>query len=198
MRKQLTAVALLAALGASHASAQQTPTADPSTVIPEKIEPMPRGTPPVQSRESSPPLSGAQAQVVGLPEGCRRAAAMAGNGDMPMHGAPSMQDRQPTAQMTDTQRALVAAMDKMRAGMMQGMAVQDGDVAWICAMIPHHQGAIDMARAGLLTADNAESRQMAEETIRMQQQEIARLTRWVQQHAERESRRPGEPPLAKP
>ncbi len=29
---------------------------------------------------------------------------------------------------------------------------------------------------------------MAEETIRLQQQEIARLTRWVEQNAERESR----------
>ncbi len=55
-------------------------------------------------------------------------------------------------------------------------------------MIPHHQGAIDMARAGLRGADNADSRRMAEETIRMQEEEIHKLTAWVERNAERESR----------
>ncbi len=90
------------------------------------------------------------------------------------------------------------AMTRMQAGMMQGMAAKDADVAWICAMIPHHQGAIEMARAGLLAADNAESRRMAEETIRVQQQEIVRLTRWVEQNAERESRNESGAPPQRP
>lgn len=47
--------------------------------------------------------------------------------------------------------------------MMRGMMAKDADVAWISAMIPHHQGAIDMARAGLEGADNSESKKLAEE-----------------------------------
>ncbi len=115
---------------------------------------------------------------------------------MPMDGGLPPPAPDATRQLNATQRALMQAMTRMQAGMMQGMAAKDADVAWICAMIPHHQGAIEMARAGLLAADNAESRRMAEETIRMQQQEIARLTRWVEQNAERESRdeNGGQPP----
>ena len=41
-------------------------------------------------------------------------------------------------------------------------------------MIPHHQGAIDMARAGLKGADNTESRRLAEETIKSNERNKAR------------------------
>lgn len=80
------------------------------------------------------------------------------------------------------------AMNKMSPAMMQGMMAKDADVAWICAMIPHHQGAIDMARAGLAGADNAESKRFAEETIQAQEKEIAKLVSWVEKNAQRESR----------
>jgi uncharacterized protein (DUF305 family) len=90
--------------------------------------------------------------------------------------------------MSETQRGLMEAMGRMQPAMTEGMMARDADVAWICAMIPHHQGAIDMARAGLRGSDNAESRRMAEETIRMQEEEIRKLTAWVERNAERESR----------
>jgi uncharacterized protein (DUF305 family) len=72
--------------------------------------------------------------------------------------------------------------------MMAGMMNMDADVAWICTMIPHHQGAIDMARAGLKGSDNAESHRLAEETIQHQEKEIAKLTAWVEKNAARESK----------
>ncbi len=174
----------LSAVVAQPTPAGPTPTQDPSTVIPEKIEPAPSG------RDSAPARAGETAAVPtqGLPDGCRRAATLAGQGDMPMDGGLPPPAPEAANRLNGTQRALMQAMTRMHATMMQGMAAKDADVAWICAMIPHHQGAIEMARAGLLGADNAESRRMAEETIRMQQQEIARLTRWVEQNAERESR----------
>ena len=37
--------------------------------------------------------------------------------------------------------------------MMQGMMAEDPDVAFACAMIPHHQGAIQMAEAELRHGD---------------------------------------------
>ena len=91
------------------------------------------------------------------------------------------------ANFNETQRGLRDAMMQMQAAMTQGMMAKDPDTAWICAMIPHHQGAIAMAEAGLRGADNAESRKMAEDTIRMQREEIAKLTRWVETNAERDS-----------
>jgi uncharacterized protein (DUF305 family) len=69
-----------------------------------------------------------------------------------------------------------------------GMTAKDADVAWICAMIPHHQGAIDMAKAGLKGADNAESKKLAEETIRSNEKEIEKLIAWVEKNAARESK----------
>jgi site-specific DNA recombinase len=76
---------------------------------------------------------------------------------------------------------------RMDGLMMMGMMANDADCAWICVMIPHHQGAIDMARAGLKGADNAESKRLAEETIQSQEKEIAKLIAWVEKNAARES-----------
>lgn len=62
------------------------------------------------------------------------------------------------------------------------------DVAWICAMIPHHRGAINMACAGLKGAANAESRKLAKETIKGDEKEIGKLIARVEEHAGRASR----------
>ena len=65
---------------------------------------------------------------------------------------------------------------------------KDADVAWICSMIPHHQGAIDMARAGLKGADNAESKKLAEETIESNERELKKLVAWVEKNARKENK----------
>ena len=65
-----------------------------------------------------------------------------------------------------------AAMAKMMAA----MAVQpsgDVDADFVAMMIPHHQGAIDMAQAELRYGRNEQLRRMAQEIIVTQQQEIA-------------------------
>ena len=68
-------------------------------------------------------------------------------------------------------------MISMNGPMMQGMMAGDPDVAWICAMIPHHQGAIDMAQAGLKDADSAER------TIEEQEKSIEELVVWLDRNA---------------
>ena len=88
--------------------------------------------------------------------------------------------------LDETQQGLHQAMMAMQEPMMTGMMAPDPDVAWICSMIPHHQGAIDMARAGLKRASNAESKKFAEETIAAQEKEIAKLTAWVEKYAAKE------------
>jgi uncharacterized protein (DUF305 family) len=44
-----------------------------------------------------------------------------------------------------------------------------------------------MARAGLVGADDPESRELAEETIRSNQKEIKKLEEWLERHADRSS-----------
>jgi hypothetical protein len=64
-----------------------------------------------------------------------------------------------------------AAMDKM----MKGMVVKptgDVDVDFAAMMIPHHQGAVDMALSELRYGKNEQLRRIAQEIIVEQQQEI--------------------------
>jgi len=127
---------------------------------------------------------GAERSAIELPKGCEAAAQSAERMKMPE----KQQTAMPMGEMTATQQGLHQAMKNMEPAMMKGVMAKDADVAWICAMIPHHQGAIDMARAGLKGADNPESKRMAEETIKMQEKEIAKLVAWVDKHASTESK----------
>ena len=66
--------------------------------------------------------------------------------------------------------------------MMRNMAVPytgDPDVDFRVQMIPHHQGAIDMARVALRHAKDPWTRQMAEGVIVEQQREIAEMQQWL-------------------
>ena len=67
-----------------------------------------------------------------------------------------------------------AAMDKMMADMaVKPTGDVDGD--FVAMMIPHHQGAIDMAVADLRYGHNEQLRRIAQEIIVDQQQEIAAM-----------------------
>ncbi|HTO83398.1 MAG TPA: DUF305 domain-containing protein [Methylomirabilota bacterium] len=67
-----------------------------------------------------------------------------------------------------------AAMDKMMTGMSAGPS-GDADRDFTAMMIPHHQGAIDMAQAELRYGRNEQLRRIAQEIIVDQQQEIAAM-----------------------
>lgn len=67
-----------------------------------------------------------------------------------------------------------AAMDKMMAGM-EVKPTGDIDADFAAMMIPHHQGAIDMAIAELRYGKNEQLRRISQEIIVDQQQEIAAM-----------------------
>ena len=68
----------------------------------------------------------------------------------------------------------IAAMDKMMAGTAIKSS-NDVDRDFANMMIPHHQGAIDMAEAELRHGHNEQLRRIAQEIIVEQQQEIAAM-----------------------
>ncbi|MBA3448306.1 MAG: DUF305 domain-containing protein [Pseudaminobacter sp.] len=70
---------------------------------------------------------------------------------------------------------------KMREEMVDGIRHPDPDVAFVLGMIPHHQGAVDMARVQLKYGDDPENRAFAEHVILEQEQEITRMRGWLQQ-----------------
>lgn len=72
--------------------------------------------------------------------------------------------------------AFISENDAAMAKMMAAMNVRptgDADADFVASMIPHHQGAIDLAKVELRHGRNEQLRRLAQEIIVTQQQEIA-------------------------
>ena len=65
-----------------------------------------------------------------------------------------------------------AAMNKMMADMTV-KPTGDVDRDFVAMMVPHHQGAVDMAKAELRYGHNEQLRRLAQEIVVTQQQEIS-------------------------
>lgn len=74
-----------------------------------------------------------------------------------------------------------AAMDRMHGPMMRGIAHADPDAAFVLGMIPHHQGAIDMAEIVLEFGKDAHNQHLAREIIATQKREIGEMRAWLKQ-----------------
>lgn len=74
--------------------------------------------------------------------------------------------------------AMSMSMDDM-AAMLKGKTGDAFDKAFIEGMIPHHQGAIDMAKAAQKSAKHEEIQRMADAIISAQQREIDQMNQWM-------------------
>ncbi len=127
--------------------------------------------------------------IIGLALGGGGAMALTGN-SMDMAG---MQKGDPMAGMdhskmdmsteaspaaSSSNDAYKIAMDKMMANMMVPYT-GNADVDFAKGMIPHHQGAIDMAKVVLQFGKDAEIRKLAEGVIAAQESEITFMQNWL-------------------
>jgi uncharacterized protein (DUF305 family) len=91
----------------------------------------------------------------------------------------SAHENHPAADRRVTEEApFLAENDAAMTRMMSGMEVKptgDVDRDFVAMMVPHHQGAIDMAVAVLRYGHNEQIRRLAQEIIVTQQQEIAAM-----------------------
>src|SRR5256712_13684819 len=83
-----------------------------------------------------------------------------------------------TSLAASVEALFLAENDAAMAKMMAAMDVKpsgDVDADFVATMVPHHQGAIDMAQAQLRYGRNEQLRRIAQEIIVTQQQEIVAM-----------------------
>jgi uncharacterized protein (DUF305 family) len=137
--------------------------------------------------ETDAPLAAATAPMAGgLPEQCMAMMPMMQQMMQMMMMQGGMMQGMPMGGpgMSDASQAFMNAMRMMNGPMMQGAQAADPDVAFVKAMIPHHQGAIAMARAVLEYGKDDRVKEWANQIIAAQQAEIAAMQDWLKQHGQ--------------
>jgi len=96
---------------------------------------------------------------------------------------PGMQMAAPAANAPASTKAYQDAMAKMDKGMSITYS-GNADKDFVAGMIPHHQGAIDMAQVELRYGKDPQLRKLAHDIVAAQQKEIAFMQGWQAKHAQ--------------
>ena len=87
---------------------------------------------------------------------------------------------------SESTKAFKAADAKMHKAMMMTYT-GDADVDFLRGMIPHHQGAIDMANIVLKYGTDSEVRMLAGDIVKAQEKEIRMMQDWLAKHGPKDA-----------
>ena len=79
-------------------------------------------------------------------------------------------------------KAFIDAMRGMMAGMHRNMPTGHTDRDFVRMMVPHHQAAVDMAKAELQYGEDADLKALARSIVTDQEREIALMNAWLDKH----------------
>jgi hypothetical protein len=119
--------------------------------------------------------------------GCTLALAAFSASAQHHHGADAPAASPPPVFVASTAKSFGALIDDamavMDAGMRQAPMNGISEHDFVTMMMPHHQGAVDMAKAMLLYTQDPEIRNLSLGIIAEQQNEIRIMQAWLQRHA---------------
>jgi uncharacterized protein (DUF305 family) len=98
------------------------------------------------------------------------------------HGSHGSHSASSPAAASPSTKAYEAANARMHSGM-DIKFTGNADIDFVRGMIPHHEGAVDMARIVLEHGKDAEVRKLAQEIIAAQDKEIAWMKAWLDKNA---------------
>ena len=153
----------------------------------------PGATPPAAAQPAppaaQPPAMMGQQQMMQMPDQCRAMMQDMPQGCMGMmmqmmQGGMMRQGAMPGAPVAASPQSeatteYLVALDKMHGPMTEGVKAGDADVAFVRAMIAHHQGAIEMAVVRLKYGKDEQTKKWAGDVIRQQQREIDEMQAWL-------------------
>jgi len=87
---------------------------------------------------------------------------------------------------SDAWSDLTTIMEKMHLNMASVKPSGISDRDFVALMVPHHQAAIEMAKAELLNGNDLQMRRLAQEIIADQQSEVELMQLWLKQHPVRQ------------
>ena len=148
-----------------------------------QIEPAPAPT----ARSATMPLmqgmpEQSRAMMRAMPPECRDALHQV----MPGMMGPSPAETPAPDHLPAFTKANIDAMNDMHGPMMEGVMADDPDLAFVRGMIPHHRGAIDMAKIVQQYGDDPQTREWAAQIIEAQEREIAAMQTWLEINAGQE------------